>query len=501
MIRSAPIRSACRRIFQPFAQPLGPARRPGLGGALAIVTLLCAASAAQAQLPIEIIRAFSMSEPVSAGRDTADVQRDLLWIGLYRGAIDGWMGAATEQALRDFQNSLGLMPDGTLTPDAREALARRASQTRAGMDLQRETSDWTGIQMGVPRGYVGEARVIGEDNLGITYEGRAAVPFQIMQMRFPAMGGMPSPREMARIFTDGEKDSEILASGRAEGVTYVQVRVGDMLAYSIVAQQQGEVRGVTVSMSAAEATALLPVMAEVFATTDLFAGDGVPFDDVERRIRDGRHPGMEDRPDWFKSMIASGSGALVSTEGHVLTNHHVIGGCTRVTVNGQPAKLLGSDIRVDLALLHVPRLSGREPISFRADGPKLGEQVLVIGYPVFSITQAMNVTDGVLSSTVGFEGSRLSLQITAPVQPGNSGGPVLDRAGRQIAVVASKAGRGLREESGVENMAWVVRGDVVRDFLNRYAIRFRESQGPAPALAGEDIVAQHRDKVLRVECH
>lgn len=455
---------------------------------------------AHAQLPVEIIRAFGLSEPVSAGRDLADIQRDLLWIGLYRGRIDGQMGSATDLAIRNFQTGLGNTPTGALSGDDRLTLASRADATRQGMDLQVETSDWTGIRMGVPRGYVGDARVDGDDGLDILYEGRAAVPFNIRQLRFSG-SVMPDPRALADMFVKGEGNSEVISTGTTGGVGYFHLRVNDLLIYTIYAGNGAETRGVTVAISASESMGLLPVMAEVLSSTDLFAGPGVGFGDVRRRVSEGRYPGMEARPDWFRSMKASGSGSLVSTEGHVLTNHHVIGSCSRVTVNGLPADLLGSDTRADLALLRVPRLSGREPVAFRRAGPNLGEGLLVMGYPVFSITQAMNVTYGVLSSTSGYEGSRLSLQITAPVQPGNSGGPVLDLGGHQIAVVASKAGSNLRVEGGVENMAWVVRAEVARDFLTRYSVRFREAENLTQPLLTEAVVARHRDKVLRVECH
>lgn len=468
-------------------------------GALACATWALAAPA-QAQLSIEIIRAFGLSEPVSAGRDLADIQRDLLWIGLYRGRIDGQMGSATDAAIRGFQTGLGHSPTGSLTSDERSMLAGRAEATRRGMDLQVETSDWTGIRMGVPRGYVNAGRVDGDDGLDILFEGRAAVPFNIRQMRFSG-SVMPDPRQLADMFVKDESNSEVISTGMTGGVGYFHIRVNDLLIYTIYAGNGAETRGVTVAISASESMGLLPVMAEVLSSTDLFAGQGVGFGDVRRRVAEGRYPGMESRPDWFRTMKASGSGSLVSTEGHVLTNHHVIGGCDRVTVNGLPADLMGSDTRADLALLRVPRLSGREPIAIRRAGPNLGEGLLVMGYPVFSITQAMNVTDGVLSSTVGYEGSRLSLQITAPVQPGNSGGPVLDLGGHQIAVVASKAGSNLRVEGGVENMAWVVRAEVARDFLTRYGVRFREVDSLTQPLSSEAVVARHRDKVLRVECH
>lgn len=474
---------------------------PGrIGGALLSVMLACAAPA-QADLPRAIVSAFNLTPPESAGSELADIQRDLLWTGHYRGIIDGTAGPGTDAAIRSFQTSLDQVATGTLDAASRATLAKRAAETRQDMDLRVSTSDWTGIRMAVPHGFVSEPRIDPDDPLDMLYEGRAAVPFEIRQLRFDSGGSGFNPRSLAADIVKDKKDAEVLTAGTAEGVGYMQIRIEDLVFYSIMGHEKGETRGVSVVVSSSDSMALLPVMAEVFASTDLFAGDGVPMDDVTRRLSQGRYPGMEDRPDWYRSMKASGSGSLVSTEGHVLTNHHVIASCDRLTVNGQPALLIGSDVRLDLALLKAQRFAGREPVTFRSRGPALGEGILVMGYPVFSLTQAMNVTDGVISSTFGFEGSRLSLQITAPVQPGNSGGPVFDLAGQQLAVVAAKAGKSLRAETGIENMAWVIRAEAVREFLDRYQIRLRTADGAVRPAPTDSIVASQRDKVLRVECH
>ncbi|AGT07927.1 serine protease [Paracoccus aminophilus] len=486
------------------ALPAGLVSRFGLSGwlgrAALMVTLTCAASAAQAELPAQIMRAFNLAANGATDSDLASIQGDLLWTGHYRGAIDGSAGAETKEAVRSFQRSLGTAETGTLDPESRAILAKRAEATRQDTDLSVETSDWTGIRIAIPRGFVAAAQIDGEDAQGLLYEGRAAVPFEIRETRFQSNSAI-NPRALAKQLVADQDDAEILASGVTGGLGYLAVRVDDLLIYTIMGQDDREMRGVSVAVSASSSWAMRPIVAEVLASTELFAGKGVPFKAIKDRLIEGRYPGMEDRPDWYRSMTASGSGSLVSTEGHVLTNHHVIASCDSLTVNGQPAELIGSDVRLDLALLRVPKFASREPIAFRTEGPKLGESLLVMGYPVFSLTQALNVTDGVVSSTSGFEGSRLSFQITAPVQPGNSGGPVLDRSGRQLAVVAAKAGKSLRAETGIENMAWVIRADAVRDFLNRYQIRFRDSAEPGSVQPTEQVVAAQRDKVFRVECH
>lgn len=475
----------------------------GLCPALAAALLLGMALPVRADLPAEIIRAFGLSPPVTSGREIADIQRDLLWIGHYQGLIDGVSGTATTTALRSFQASLDRPATGTLDAGERRTLAKRARDTREGIELQVEESDWTGIRMPVPRGYVSPGEVSGDDFLDVMYSGRAAVPFEVQQIRMALNAGSIDARFFAHRLIEDQEDAEVISAGDARGVGYFLTRIGDLKIYAIMETRQGEVRGVMIWASDSQSAPLMPVIAEVLERTELFSGPGVSFGDVERRILAGDYPGMGDRPDWYRTMTGSGSGSLVSTEGHILTNHHVVGACERITVQGQPATLIGADVRLDLALVHAPRFAGREPIAFRENSVELGERVIVLGYPVFSVTQSLNATEGLASSTVGFEGSRLGLQISAPVQPGNSGGPVLDGHGRQIAVVVSKAGKGLRAEVGVENMAWVIRGDIATEFLERYDIRYRIEPGDfgGPELVTREIVREQRTKALRVECH
>ncbi|MFN3312885.1 MAG: trypsin-like peptidase domain-containing protein [Hyphomonas sp.] len=469
--------------------------------ALLALALLGPVHAARADLPTEIVRAFGLSAPGAAGRDLAEIQQDLLWIGQYRGQIDGQSGNATRQAARDFQLSIGQRPTGQLTLDERQILSRRAVDTRRDIDLRVEDSDWTGIRMPVPRGYVGPGEVDGSDHLDLLFEGQAAVTFSIAQIRFRSGSVAPDPGMLARSIVAEEDDAVVIVAGKADGTGYYLVRVGELRIYAIFETARGETRGVLVTVPDDQAAAISLVVAEVLSGTTLFSREGVAFGDVARRIADGDYPGLRDKPDWFRTMKGNGSGSLVSTEGHVLTNHHVVNRCDRITVQGQPADLIGSDVRLDLAIVQAARFSGREPIAFRTEPARLGERVTVLGWPVFSVTQSLNATEGIVSGALGYKGSRLGHQISAPVQPGNSGGPALDSDGRQIGVVVQKAGSAMRGSGGVENIAWVVRGDIARAFLDRYAIRYRTDNATRPEQPLGDVVARQRDKALRVECH
>jgi S1-C subfamily serine protease len=139
-----------------------------------------------------------------------------------------------------------------------------------------------------------------------------------------------------------------------------------------------------------------------------------------------------------------GTGFAVNARGAILTNEHVVRGCTRIEVREEdggfaPARLVRADAGVDLALLDL----GRPTPAFAAlrDSGSLreGEEIVVFGFPFAAeVSPGGTVTSGLVSSLFGPRGATHQLQITAPIQIGNSGGPVLDRQGRVVAIVQSK---------------------------------------------------------------
>jgi serine protease Do len=139
----------------------------------------------------------------------------------------------------------------------------------------------------------------------------------------------------------------------------------------------------------------------------------------------------------------SGTAFFVDLNGHMITNRHVVEGCNRVTVlspNGEiEAKVVKKDSGFDLALLKVHHRPNAQAI-FRA-GPAIrsGEKVSVFGFPYFGVlSTGGSVTIGNISALSGLGDNSLQMQISNPVQPGNSGGPLLDSSGNLVGVVVSK---------------------------------------------------------------
>ncbi len=196
---------------------------------------------------------------------------------------------------------------------------------------------------------------------------------------------------------------------------------------------------------------------------------------------------------------SSGSGFRVA-HGAIVTNHHVIDGCSRLRVNGKPAQIRGSDARSDLALLGVT-LPGPS-VSLRAQRAAVGEPVAVAGYPLRGLLSGFNMTTGNLSSLSGIRGDTRLLQITAPVQPGNSGGPLLDSAGNLMGVVVSKLNAvKMAEITGdiPQNVNFAIHVNVLRTFLDANSVDYDSASSDKP-LAPTAIAEKARGFTVLVEC-
>ncbi|WP_237216045.1 S1C family serine protease, partial [Falsiroseomonas oryziterrae] len=173
--------------------------------------------------------------------------------------------------------------------------------------------------------------------------------------------------------------------------------------------------------------------------------------------------------------LSTGTGFVVAP-GRALTNHHVIEDCRGVrgrnAVGADLAvRVVASDRDRDLALLEVPENAG-PPLRFRRDGNvRRGEGVVTYGFPLAGIlSSGPTLTTGEISALAGLADNQRQFQISAPVQPGNSGGPLLDMGGNVVGVIVSKlnAQRVAQRTGDIpQNVNFAVKGTEALDFLRR----------------------------------
>jgi len=168
---------------------------------------------------------------------------------------------------------------------------------------------------------------------------------------------------------------------------------------------------------------------------------------------------------------ASGSGFFVSADGYLVTNNHVVKNARRVKVKTSagvlPAEVVRVDETNDLALLKV---SGQfQPLRVSTNDVQLGDPVFTIGFPAIDLQGTQpKYTDGKISSLTGLRDDPKEYQISVAVQPGNSGGPLVDLAGNVRGVVVARLNdfAALREMGSLpQNVNYAVKGSLLRNFL------------------------------------
>jgi serine protease Do len=153
----------------------------------------------------------------------------------------------------------------------------------------------------------------------------------------------------------------------------------------------------------------------------------------------GQGGGMTPAPQTLHKMIGLGSGFFVSADGYIVTNNHVVEGAKTVTVTmddgkTMDAKVVGTDPKTDLAVLKVADKGDYPFVSFAKGSPRVGDWVVAIGNP-FGL--GGTVTAGIISAEgrdIGRGPYDQYLQIDAPINKGNSGGPTFDMQGNVIGV-------------------------------------------------------------------
>jgi len=196
-----------------------------------------------------------------------------------------------------------------------------------------------------------------------------------------------------------------------------------------------------------------------------------------------------------RRQASSGTGFVVAS-GRVLTNDHVAQGCAEMrvrTAGGRElsATLAAADPQRDLALLTVQGDLG-PPLAFRS-GPELrrGERVVTYGFPLAGLlSSGPTLTTGEVSALAGLRDNPRQFQISAPVQPGNSGGPLLDGSGNVVGVVVSKlnAQRIARSTGDIpQNVNFAIKGAEALDFLRRNGVQPRTAQTAGPPRGAAEV--------------
>lgn len=168
---------------------------------------------------------------------------------------------------------------------------------------------------------------------------------------------------------------------------------------------------------------------------------------------------------------SSGTGFALSSDGYIVTNQHVIDKADKIRVrgiNGDFSKLYLAETVVedrnnDLAIIRINDSGftslGQPPYSISPNLSDVGSSVYALGYPLrASMGDEVKLTNGIISSNTGFKGDITSYQVSVPVQPGNSGGPLINKEGEIIGIINSK-------HLDAENVSYAIKGSYLFNLI------------------------------------
>ena len=171
----------------------------------------------------------------------------------------------------------------------------------------------------------------------------------------------------------------------------------------------------------------------------------------------------------------------------VATNYHVIDNAEKITITGvngrkgisYEAEVVLKDPVSDLAVLNITdnRFEGFSiKYGFKDSVSDVGTSIFVLGYPLTStMGEDLKLTTGVISSKTGFQSDVSQYQISAPIQPGNSGGPLFDEKGNIIGIVSAK-------HLGAENVGYAIKLGYLKNLLDTYheptPLKYKNSISP-----------------------
>jgi len=199
-------------------------------------------------------------------------------------------------------------------------------------------------------------------------------------------------------------------------------------------------------------------------------------------------------------IASTGTGFFISSN-HLVTNYHVVQKCNYLSIQKMGLLTIETQDQInDIAILKSDKSANFLKLR---DNPQLGQSIFTGGYPYNDVLDNFNFTSGNISSLRGTKSNISQFQFTAPVQPGSSGGPIIDDKGGVVGVTVSGLGASFAEANNTlpQNIAFGIKVGVVKDILNEEGIEFSEGQEFWFSASQEKIAQLAKDASVVIQCH
>lgn len=416
-------------------------------------------------------------------------------------------------AISRFEVDNGFAPLGTLTPEQKERLIATAGPYLNNWGFEIVRHPMTSSQIWVPLGLplVEEQTPTGlrfvNRPLGVllTYD---YFPEFTLRASFESLNNKLA-RSGAKIYYSKLYKNYFFALSYSDGISDAYVRYHQT--------GRGGV-GFSLYWNHAATEAHIERIATLISGSLWSSATGVPFTDppvVKPRVAETTQPPRSTPespptptagPQNAQPQTGSGTGVYITSEGHIITNAHVVANCSEIRVgigegNFETARLVAKDTANDFALLKVNAKPTR--LGALRFGVRLGEHVEAFGYPLSQVLATTgNFTTGNVTALAGIADDTRFYQISAPVQPGNSGGPLLDESGNLVGIVSSKLNflSEIKTQGDIpENVNFAIKASVAANFLQDNNIKFQIGEA-TQVMSAPDLADEAKALSAYVEC-
>ena len=196
---------------------------------------------------------------------------------------------------------------------------------------------------------------------------------------------------------------------------------------------------------------------------------------------------------------ASGTGFFISKSGNIITNYHVIEGCSLVKVHfsGEEinAEVVANDRANDLAILKID-LKPNIIFPLANEDADLLEDIIVAGYPLGKkVSAAIKTSKGSVTALAGYGDNYSEFQIDAALNSGNSGGPIIDHKGNLVGVAVAVFGK----QDGVESFNFGIKASTLKTFAKANGLKFKQPNNKK--LSNKELGNLITNATVYIECH
>jgi len=431
-----------------------------------------------------------------------NLQFDLILTGHYNGFADATFGRNTYNALIGFEQDMRRPQNGILHRHERRTLAQAADRVRDVLGFRDATDSSSGFHGPMALGYLEDAET---KEIGKRWRGADG------GMVIDTFAYRADEVSLAALYSElvGVEELGTITYERMKDDWFVQSGKRDDWSFYVFAQNSGRAnQGIVFQWH--------NMMDETARVIAVYTTANARFFDVDLPRTVQSAPDVAEAPDGSKgdapegSLARTGSGFFVSRNGILLTNNHVVDGCSAVSIVGYgSAEVLRANEEHDLAVVYVPDAVPPAIAKLSDKQPGLGSDVTAGGFPLADLLgDKFSIAPGKVTSRSGIDGAENHFAISAGIQPGNSGGPVVDAHGEVVGIVVGKLNDAVLlefAETTSANFSFAIRVDHAVELLRPFAMSTEALTADKQAdFAGpksvEDIADEMENYTVQVLC-